>query len=68
MSFYLFIAMSFHLFILILCAKILCANWALQILNLGSKKTVTSSVFFGLLGSARVKAACKTLLKFTPGQ
>jgi len=30
MSFYLFIAISFYLFISILCAKILCVNWVLK--------------------------------------
>jgi len=29
MSFYLFIAISFYLIISILCAKILCVNWAI---------------------------------------
>ncbi len=31
-----------------------------------AKKTVKSSVFFVLLGSAQVKAVCRTLMKLTP--
>jgi hypothetical protein len=31
------------------------------------KKTVKLSVFFSLLGSASAKAACRTLMKLTPG-
>ena len=30
------------------------------------KKTVKLSSFFALLGSSRVKAACRTLVKLTP--
>jgi len=30
------------------------------------KKTVKLSVFFALLGSARIKAACRMLMKLTP--
>ena len=32
------------------------------------KKLLNLTVFFALLGSARVKAACKMLVKLTPGQ
>ena len=32
-----------------------------------AKKTVKLSSFIALLGSARVKAACRTLVKLTPG-
>ena len=32
-----------------------------------AKNALKSLVFFALLGSTRVKAACKTLIKLTPG-
>ncbi len=32
-----------------------------------AKKTVKLTFFFALLGSARIKTACRTLVKSTPG-
>jgi len=46
-------------FINVLQAAFICADTE------STKKTVKSSVFFELLGSARVKAAPRTLMKLT---
>ncbi len=46
MSFYLFIAISFYLFISILCAKILCVNEALKRINNNTSTSYQSWVLF----------------------
>jgi len=49
-------------FIIILLAAFACAD------PKSAKKTYNLTVFFAILGSAHVKAACKMLMKLIPGR